>query len=70
VRFRLESFGYIAYRGATNWIAIDATLYAVLTATLRNVTTIQDVVVAYQSSEDDALETLSMLKAKGIVEVS
>jgi len=69
VRFRPEGFGYIAYRSSANWLAIDPTLYGILASTSQGkVVTIGDIVKAYQSSEADALETLSILKAKSIVE--
>jgi radical SAM protein with 4Fe4S-binding SPASM domain len=71
VKIRPESFGYIAYRSSTSWIAMDPTLYAVLAPTLDgSVITVHDVMQAYQSSENDALKTLSILKAKSIVETT
>jgi hypothetical protein len=71
VKIRPESFGYIAYRSSTSWIAMDPTLYAVLAPTLDgSVITVHDMMQAYQSSENDALKTLSILKAKSIVETT
>jgi radical SAM protein with 4Fe4S-binding SPASM domain len=67
VRFRNESFGFIAYRSSTNWIAMDSTLYAILVPS--KPVSVTDLATAYRSSEGDALETLSILTAKGIVQI-
>lgn len=70
VRFRSEKFGHIAYKSSTRWVAIDSTLYDILTPTLDGeILTVDSVVKAYQCSEADAIETLSILKAKSIVEL-
>lgn len=71
VRFRPEVFGYIAYRSSTNWMAIDSTLYDLLvvpTSQGRTIT-VGGITRVYQSSSEDALKTLSILKSKGIVEL-
>ncbi|KKS31537.1 MAG: Radical SAM domain protein [candidate division WWE3 bacterium GW2011_GWF1_42_14] len=67
VRFRKENFGFIAYRSSTNWVAMDSTLYGIVVPS--KPVSVTDVATAYQSSEDDALETLSILSAKGIVQI-
>jgi radical SAM protein with 4Fe4S-binding SPASM domain len=67
VRFCKEDFGFIAYRSSTNWIAMDSTLYDILVPS--KPVSVTDVATAYQSSEDSALETLSILAAKGIIQI-
>jgi len=67
VRIRKETFGFIAYRSSTNWIAMDSILYDILVPS--KPVSVTDVATAYQSSEDSALETLSILAAKGIVQI-
>ncbi|HOS88835.1 MAG TPA: radical SAM protein [bacterium] len=67
VRFRKEDFGFVAYRSSTNWVAMDTILYDILVPP--KPVSVIDVATIYQSSEDDALETLSILVAKGIVQI-
>ncbi|MFH1899418.1 MAG: radical SAM protein [Patescibacteria group bacterium] len=69
VRFRKEDFGYIAYRSSANWQAIDSTLHAILKSTLNEKgVTAKQIAQAYNATESDALETMSILITRHIVE--
>jgi radical SAM protein with 4Fe4S-binding SPASM domain len=69
VKFRREEFGYIAYRNSSSWQAIDTKLYAILVATLEGGrVTAKQIAQAYSTTEADAIETMSVLLAKHIVE--
>jgi len=70
VRFRPEAFGYIAYRSAAKWLAIDKKLYDLLMSTISGGCIDADTVRReYSVSLDDALSTITRLTDKKITKV-
>ena len=69
VRFRPETFGFVAYRDRSAWLAVEPKLYELLQSTSSGGTIgAPDIAGAYQVTAEEARVTLGHLIAKGIVE--
>lgn len=67
VMFRPEDFGHIAYGSSSSWVAIDPALYnLLLTQDSFDAETLAHI---YQCEKATALETLKLLRRKGIVRI-
>jgi radical SAM protein with 4Fe4S-binding SPASM domain len=68
VRFREETFGYVAYRNSIHWEALDFTLGQLLqSAQERGGINAHDIACAYKVDVDQALDTMRVLLYKGLV---
>ena len=71
VLFRPEVFGYIAFRSSNRWLALNKRLYDILNTTKEEgrLITARDIAFVFDCPETAALETLKLLRKKGIVEI-